>query len=102
MSTPSLERAATYSKTESLTIGDKTCGVVAYVMRRKDCAKGVIYNILATESEEDTSKRLANRPDPMVLQARRLGKPNTAIIVFEGDKSPTCLLLRGEIPLLPS
>ncbi|KAH9375000.1 hypothetical protein HPB48_021711 [Haemaphysalis longicornis] len=95
VSTPSSERAATYSKTESLTIRDKIDGVVAYVRPPEECAKGIIYNIPATDSEEDMLKSLVKSRNLTVLQARRLGKSNTTDIVFEGEESSTLFTIEG-------
>ncbi|KAH9372169.1 hypothetical protein HPB48_010704 [Haemaphysalis longicornis] len=45
ISTPSMQRAATYEKLTSLCDGEKTYGLCAYTTAPDDCGKGVIHNI---------------------------------------------------------
>lgn len=95
VSTPSLQRAACYSKVETLTLGNKSHGISAYATPPEDSAKGVIHNIPDTDSADDITRSLVNRRNPTILQARRLGSSNTAIIVFEGVRVPHYVYYRG-------
>lgn len=95
VSTPSLQRAACYSKVEALTLGNKSHGISAYATPPEDSAKGVIHNIPDTDSADDITRSLVNRRNPTILQARRLGSSNTAIIVFEGVRVPHYVYYRG-------
>ncbi|CAN7990224.1 unnamed protein product, partial [Ixodes pacificus] len=95
ISTPSLNRAALYGKIDKIMIGDQAHGINAYTTPPEGSAKGIIHNIPCTDSDEDIMRSLVNRRNPTILQARRLGTSNTAIIAFEGEQVPYYVYYRG-------
>lgn len=95
ISTPSMQRAATYDKLTSLCDGEKTYGLCAYITSPEDCAKGVIHNIPPADNDAAIMASLVCTQNPTILQARRLGTSKSAIILFEGNKVPHFVYYRG-------
>lgn len=94
-STPSMNRAEKYNAIRKLRIGGKTYEVTAYVAPPEDTIKGVIHNIPEYDSAEAITKSLVYRKNPTILQARRMGRSNSVIIVFEGNTVPHYIYYRG-------
>ncbi|KAL1447416.1 hypothetical protein MTO96_044302 [Rhipicephalus appendiculatus] len=62
----------------------------------ENTAKGVIHNIPSYDCPENISASLVNDRNPTILQAlRRMGKTNTALILFDGDQVPFPVYYRG-------
>ncbi|KAH9379591.1 hypothetical protein HPB48_023142 [Haemaphysalis longicornis] len=90
-SASSIKRPAKYNRITELSIGGETQEITAYVTPPEDCSKGVP----AEDSADDITHSLVYRSNPKILQARRMGKTNSAIIVFEGDEVPYFAYYRG-------
>lgn len=95
ISSPSIERAKAYNSINTLKIKEHEHEIVAYATPPEECTKGVIHNIPSEESEETISRSLVNKRNPSILQARRMGKTNSVVIVFEGQKVPYFVYYRG-------
>lgn len=94
-STPSMARATKYTAIQELRIGDNTYKVSAYAAPPEDTVKGVIHNIPDYDGAEDISRSLLYKKNPTILQARRMGRTNSVLIVFEGSKVPHYVYYRG-------
>ncbi|KAG0428484.1 hypothetical protein HPB47_024538 [Ixodes persulcatus] len=66
----------------------KTFEVTAYAAPPEDTARGVIHNIPDYDTAEDITRSLVYKKNPTILQAQRMGKTNSVVIVFEGNKVP--------------
>ncbi|KAH8029392.1 hypothetical protein HPB51_000046 [Rhipicephalus microplus] len=95
VSTPHLSNAEIYSRISKLHVETETYDVRAYVTSPENTAKGVIHNISPYDSPEDISASLVNDRNPKILQARRMGKTNMVLIVFDGDQVPFHVYYRG-------
>ncbi|KAG0436510.1 hypothetical protein HPB47_017907 [Ixodes persulcatus] len=87
-STPSMDPAKKYNFISKICIAGKTYEVAAYAAPPEDTAKGVIHNIPDYDTAEDITRSLVYNKNPTILQAQRMGKTNSAAIVFEGNKVP--------------
>ncbi|CAN8028887.1 unnamed protein product [Ixodes persulcatus] len=94
-STPSMDRAKKYNSISKICIAGKTYEVTAYAAPPEDTAKGVIHNIPDYDTAEDITRSLVYNKNPTILQAQRMGKTNSAVIVFEGNKVPYYVYYRG-------
>ncbi|KAH9372168.1 hypothetical protein HPB48_010703 [Haemaphysalis longicornis] len=90
-STAIMERSAKYNRITELSIGGQMHESTAYATPPEDSTKGVIHNFPVENRNDDITHSLAYRRNPRILQARRLGKTNSSVIVFEGE----LLLCRG-------
>lgn len=90
-----MERAAKYNAIKELPIGEQIHEVTAYAAPPEDTTKGVIHNIPASDSDEDISRSLVYKRNPTILQARRMGRTNSVVIVFEGEAVPYYVYYRG-------
>ncbi|KAH9376379.1 hypothetical protein HPB48_001766 [Haemaphysalis longicornis] len=88
ISSPSIEGAKAYNNITTLKIKELEHQSVDYATPPEQCTKGVIHNIPSEESKEMISRSLVNKRNPTILQARRMGKTNSVVIVFEGEKVP--------------
>ncbi|KAH6931297.1 hypothetical protein HPB50_023496 [Hyalomma asiaticum] len=95
VSTPHLSNAEIYSRITKLQVDTKTYDVRSYVTSPDNTAKGVIHHIPPYDSPEAISASLVNDQNPTILQARRMGTTNTALIVFDGDQVPFHVYYRG-------
>ncbi|KAH7964170.1 hypothetical protein HPB51_027592 [Rhipicephalus microplus] len=95
VSTPQLSNAKIYSRISKLQVKTETYHVRAYVTSPENRAKGVIHNIPPYGFPEDISASLVHDRSPTILQARRMGKTNTILIVFDGDQVPFYVYYRG-------
>ncbi|KAH8026758.1 hypothetical protein HPB51_024307 [Rhipicephalus microplus] len=84
-----------YSRISKLQVETETYDVRAYVSSPENTAKGVNRNIPPYDSPEDISASLANDRNPTILQARRMGKTNTVLIVFDDDQVPFLVYYQG-------
>ncbi|KAG0416217.1 hypothetical protein HPB47_006604 [Ixodes persulcatus] len=87
-STPSMEHVSKYSTVKGLRFGEKSYNVTADAAPPKDTVKWIIHNIPEYDSAEDITRSLVYEKNTMILQARRMGRTNRAIIVFEGTTVP--------------
>ncbi|KAG0434366.1 hypothetical protein HPB47_019156 [Ixodes persulcatus] len=94
-STPSMEHANKYTAVKELRFGEKSYNVTAYAAPPEDTVKGIIHNIPEYDSAEDITRSLIYKKNTTILQARRMGRTNSAIIVFEGTKVPYYVYYRG-------
>lgn len=95
ISTPSMERAEKYNKLRELRFGEQSYAAAAYTAPPEDTAKGVIHNIPSYDTADDITRSLVYKKNPTILQARRMGKTNSVIIVFEGHRVPYFVYYRG-------
>lgn len=93
-STPSMQRAQKYD-VKALHIGGKMYEVTAYAAPPEDTVKGVIHNIPDYDSAADITNSLVYKKNPTILQARRMGRTNSVLIVFEGKTVPHYIYYRG-------
>ncbi|KAM7315714.1 hypothetical protein ISCGN_005497 [Ixodes scapularis] len=94
-STPSMEHASKYTAVKELRYGEKSYNVTAYAAPPEDTVKGIIHDIPEYDSAEDITRSLIYKKNTTILQARRMGRTNSAIIVFEGTKVPYYVYYRG-------
>ncbi|KAG0422622.1 hypothetical protein HPB47_001561 [Ixodes persulcatus] len=94
-STPSMEHASDYTTVKELHFGEKSYSVTAYVTPPLDTIKGIIHDIPEYDSGEDITRSLIYKKNTTILQARRMRRTNSAIIVFEGTKVPYYVCYRG-------
>ncbi|KAM7299739.1 hypothetical protein ISCGN_020305 [Ixodes scapularis] len=94
-STPSMEHASKYTAVKELRYGEKSYNVTAYAAPPEDTVKGIIHDIPEYDSAEDITRSLIYKKNSTILQARRMGRTNSAIIVFEGTKVPYYVYYRG-------
>lgn len=95
VSTPTMENAKRYGNIKEIQIGDKIYATTAYVTPPENTSKGVIHNIPEYDTQEDITKSLVYAKNPAILQARRMGKTSSVIIVFEGTRVPHYVYYRG-------
>lgn len=95
VSTPTMENAKKYCSIKEIQVESQTYATTAYVTPPDDTSKGVIHNIPNYDTQEDITKSLVNSKNPAILQARRMGKTSSVIIVFEGTKVPHYVYYRG-------
>ncbi|KAH7931988.1 hypothetical protein HPB52_025047 [Rhipicephalus sanguineus] len=95
MSTPKLEHAKRYSQLKEIPIRTSVFGAAAYITAPENTSKGVIKGIPAYDEPEDIERSLVNRRNPTVLHARRMGRTNCVVIVFEGTSVPHYVYYRG-------
>lgn len=94
-STPSMERASKYTAIKELYFQEKSYKVTAYAAPPEDTVKGIIHNIPEYDSDEDITRSLLYKKNPTILQARRMGRTNSVIIIFEGTTVPHYIYYRG-------
>ncbi|XP_065297018.1 uncharacterized protein [Dermacentor albipictus] len=95
VSTPMMSNAEKYCRIRSLPIGAVRYAATAYVTPPEDTAKGVIHNIPSYDTDEDITNSLIYKKNPTILQARRMGKTNSVLIVFDGKQVPYHVYYRG-------
>ncbi|KAH7979720.1 hypothetical protein HPB49_010693 [Dermacentor silvarum] len=95
MSTPVKDNAIKYSKLEEIRIGNQTYAAAAYITALEDTSKGVIHGVPESESQEVIEKSLVTERNPTILHARRMGRTNSIVIVFEGTHVPHYAYYRG-------
>ncbi|KAG0427807.1 hypothetical protein HPB47_025169 [Ixodes persulcatus] len=95
ISTPSVTRAEAYAKIRELPVGGASYEAMAYATPPDNTSRGVIRNIPDYDTPEDITRSLVYKKNPTILQARRLGKSSSAIILFEGGKVPFYIYYRG-------
>ncbi|KAH9371885.1 hypothetical protein HPB48_019329 [Haemaphysalis longicornis] len=95
VSTPSLVRAEKYNAIASLSLHDLEYPTTSYAASPEGTSKGVIHGIPAYDSPEDITASIIHPGNPTALQARRMGRTNTVLIVFEGFRVPHYLYYRG-------
>ncbi|KAH7979673.1 hypothetical protein HPB49_010400 [Dermacentor silvarum] len=95
ISTPRMANAEKYNRIRELQIGDTHYEATAYAAPPADTYKGVIHNIPDYDTAEDITKSLIYKKNPTILQARRMGNTNSAIIIFEGPNVPFYVYYRG-------
>lgn len=88
LSTPSEQRAMRYAQLRTLNIGDQVFEVNAYHAAPHGTAKGVIYNIAATDTPDDIRANVVNTCNPTAIDAHRIGDSNAVIVLFQGHKVP--------------
>ncbi|KAG0413063.1 hypothetical protein HPB47_009793 [Ixodes persulcatus] len=88
ISTPSPENATRYSRLTKYTYREKEWEVAAYVVPPENTQRGVIQGIPQEDSEQDILENLVHSRNPSVLHARRMGRSNSVLILFEGDRVP--------------
>ncbi|KAH8021340.1 hypothetical protein HPB51_015330 [Rhipicephalus microplus] len=84
VNTPHLSNAEIYSRISKVLVETETYDVRAYVTSPENRAKGVMQILPSYDYPDDISTSLVNDHNPTILQARRMGKTNTVLIVFEG------------------
>ncbi|KAH9373019.1 hypothetical protein HPB48_003397 [Haemaphysalis longicornis] len=95
ISTRKIGNAEKYNALREIRISDKIYEIRAYATAPEGTTKGVIHNIPAYDSDEDISKGLKYSQNPTILTARRMGKTNSAIIIFERSQDPYFVYYRG-------
>ncbi|KAH7949390.1 hypothetical protein HPB49_009299 [Dermacentor silvarum] len=95
MSTPKLENAKRYSQLKEIRIGIGVSGAAAYITAPDYTCKGVIRGIPDYDAPEDIEESLVNRSNPTILHARRMGRTDSVVIVFEGTYVPQYVYYRG-------
>lgn len=94
-STPNMERASKYTAVKELHFGENSYKVTAYAAPPEDTVKGIIHNIPEYDSADDITRSLVYKKNPTILQARRMGRTNSVIIIFEGTTVPHYIYYRG-------
>ncbi|KAH6927768.1 hypothetical protein HPB50_008426 [Hyalomma asiaticum] len=76
-------------------MGDKTYQVTPYMTAPEDTSRGIIRGIPDYDNPEDIEKCLVNERNPGILHAKRMGRTNQAIIVFQGMYVPRYVYYRS-------
>ncbi|XP_077550568.1 uncharacterized protein LOC144163645 [Haemaphysalis longicornis] len=95
VSTPKMAHAEKYNGIRQLCFGKHSYEITAYAAPPEDTTKGVIHNIPDYDTADDITRSLVYKKNPAILQARRMGKTNSVIIVFEGRRVPYYVYYRG-------
>ncbi|KAH9367913.1 hypothetical protein HPB48_008367 [Haemaphysalis longicornis] len=95
MSTPSTERAKTYSMVRQLNIANRAYSTLPYVASPEDTCKEVIQGIPPEDTQQDIIDNIVNSANPQAIHARRMGTTNTALIAFDGPKVPLLIYYGG-------
>lgn len=88
LSTPSEERSFRYGSIKNITIGEQTFEAFAYKSTPENTSRGVISGVGPEETEEDITRCLVNRQNPTIMAAHRLGRTESVVILFDGEKVP--------------
>ncbi|KAH7953653.1 hypothetical protein HPB49_010882 [Dermacentor silvarum] len=70
-------------------------GAAAYITAPDNTSKGVIRGIPDYDAPEDIEESLVNRRNPTILHARRMGRTDLVVIVFESTYVPHYVYYRG-------
>lgn len=89
ISTPDESRARAYAQMRSVTLNGQEHEVYAYNAAPDDTAKGVIRNISAEDSPEEIRANIVNEFNPLAIDAHRIGKSTTIIVLFQGNRVPS-------------
>lgn len=93
---PSYENARKVEKLETVKIGDKERGVTTYMNAPESCGRGVIHGIDVEYTHKYVLEGLnINGFNPLVIDARRMGKTKSFLITFEEEKVPRRVVLSG-------
>ncbi|KAH9369022.1 hypothetical protein HPB48_002632 [Haemaphysalis longicornis] len=90
-----LDRAERYARIEELKVWETSFSATVYVTTPEDSVKGVIHNIPAYDSAEDIARSIVYSRNPTALHARRMGRTNSVIIAFSGNRVPYFVYYRG-------
>lgn len=88
VSTPNDSNASAYSKITEIAIGEKVHNVSAYLAAPNGTCKGVIRGIDAEITDQQIRENIVNKRNPKAIEARRIKKTPTVVILFEGWKVP--------------
>lgn len=88
VSTPSVTRAEAFAKIPELSVHGATYEAMAYAAPPENTSRGVIPNIPDYDYPQDITKSLVYSKNPTILQARRMRKSSSVIILFEGSRVP--------------
>ncbi|KAH9370535.1 hypothetical protein HPB48_012523 [Haemaphysalis longicornis] len=93
-------RAAGITATEAVddilrSLPQQNLVMITYTAPPDNTSKGVIHNIPYYDTADDITRSLVYSKNPTVLQARRMGKTNSVLIVFDGPLVPFYVYYRG-------
>lgn len=97
LSTPSEERSFRYGSIRNIVLGDRTYEAYAYKCTPENTARGVISGVGVDETEENITRSLVNKQNPKILAAHRLGRTESVVILFDGDKVPYYVKYEGVV-----
>lgn len=101
LSTFNMEAADLLRKITHIPLGGADHEVVAYVAFSDQEVRGVVHGFPPKTASEELMQGLRVRTqNTKIIQARMLGTSKTALITFEGDSPPCCLLLRRRNAML--
>lgn len=102
-STPDLDIGDVLRKIEKLTINDQTYATNTYPALPDDLKRAVIHGVMPGQSPALLKSRLRLRSQGVkILEARMLGKSETALITFDGPYIPQWVIYRsGEFKTYP-
>lgn len=95
ISTPTMANAEKYNSIRKLRVDDTIYETTAYAAPPEDTVKGVIHHIPSYDTADDITRSLVYKKNPTILQARRMGKTNSVVIIFEGKRVPYFVYYRG-------
>ncbi|KAG0434458.1 hypothetical protein HPB47_019093 [Ixodes persulcatus] len=101
VSTPDQDRARRLGAATSLTLGDRTFQVSAYVAMPKNSTRIVVPEALCMgkTTEEVIHYATHDNPELNVLHARKMGKTRTMLMTSEGTKLPRQVAFRHAVLL---
>ncbi|KAG0424251.1 hypothetical protein HPB47_000046 [Ixodes persulcatus] len=101
VSTPAQDRARRLGAATSLTLGDRTFQVSAYVAMPENSTRIVVPEALCMgeTTEEVIHYATLDNPELNVLHARRMGKTRTMLMTIEGTKLPRQVTFRHAVLL---
>ncbi|KAH7975289.1 hypothetical protein HPB52_000004 [Rhipicephalus sanguineus] len=97
ISTPSQENADRYINVESITISNQEYEVSAYVAAPNATCKGVIRGISLNDDPKTIERKIVNERNPLALDAKRIKKTSTLIVLFEGYRVPNYVSYGGTL-----
>ncbi|XP_040078044.1 uncharacterized protein LOC120849855 [Ixodes scapularis] len=96
ISTPSEERARTYFNLHTLRIGEENYPPATYVADPANTSRGIIFDVPEYDTPDNISRYLIDyNHDPAILLARRMGKTNSVLIVFDSPEVPHWVSYHG-------
>ncbi|XP_040061983.1 uncharacterized protein LOC120836942 [Ixodes scapularis] len=96
ISTPSVERARTYFNLHTLCIGEENYPLATYVADPANTSRGIIFDVPEYDTPDNISRYLIDyNHDLAILLARRMGKTNSVLIVFDSPEVPHWVSYHG-------
>ncbi|KAH7983033.1 hypothetical protein HPB52_008829 [Rhipicephalus sanguineus] len=91
------ENADRYINVESITISNQEYEVSAYVAALNATCKGVIRGISLNNDPKTIERKIVNERNPLALDAKRIKKTSTLIVLFDSYRVPNYVSYGGTL-----